>query len=1306
MITWTPEQRDPRNLYIYDLMAELKIDDSDLCHMFENMNTFPQAVDRNIIQYLIKHSNNTDKDYLEMLLQSKQDWSPFSRPIKEFTRHLIARKVAGKNKKRLLVLPSTIGRDIQLFKYYRVNSENCEWMVVERNDRTLQQFKTLIRKGNELPVGNPYQFSIEDPRKIQYYPDHLHEINKKFVKKENAVDFAWFDFYGNINFNEVDFFINEFEINTNIDQDLFFTFGHDQSNTPGNMFPLLKDLSFNHELSFMRNAFDIDGGISNSLNRMIVPNKDLYVKEDRKYYRDSITKTSALDRTIFTHWNMLKYILSSKNVEAEIDCFYYREHASYLRDNCDFPSSVSPPDSGKKPMTMVIYHLKNFRSLAPAETIGADPRGGANAESGPYFLNDAITVTWNLQKLYTLGQSSKQMAENITTKPPSGIPFTASEITTWRKANLLPSAAEDYRFSRNFMSLLQGNETSLPQFSIELARQAFFGDKTITGYMTPIQHCFYTRVRSKDSEITAENRWWNFVRYAFLDEKDWELPTKAEVIKAAIRDFGRGTATPGFELTTRFLRDKNKVDGGNRKYRIIIDHSQQAGYTSYDPESLTFKITRHFLLKDNWDSGLFSVFRFLFKGDPYVHPQQIGSIGGLDPLHVQEETKYIRSSNLPYREDHRSEKDFLTDIRIGNRVKCLIPSEPQVLSSLSWRESFESGDSGGIIVLPTGMGKTNVAVDIIKYCLDHGLRIMFVAHINELLDQAVDRLVTQHPMSRAGKITILDKIGLIQASSAYVDPSQYRKRRGRLKTLISIKRKESSSKSDSQNRSSYYIDEIENPDRQILFAGAKVLSSLVGRVRTDIADVIIIDEFHHAAADTYEYILSYFRRKYLLGLTATPWRTDKEPVVDIVDNNILYQMQLHTAIYMGYLCYPIYRNFANLTTSMKEGRRDNIVERDNWKEHIFNIYMNEITTTKRTIAFCGSGDPEQAQPWPISLNAIEMAIAFDVYSDGNLNVRAITDRYGIFDPRISHDPTVGGSPGNLNARRELLDGLASGVIDIVFVYDILNEGIDVPNVDAIMLIRTTESVVKQFQQLGRGLRLAYDKKSTLIWDFEITDRLLRRFYETPYRVFMDERPADPDPGGSKDGGGGPRTTKTLDTEVGNYIIELQREHVQIETILTRLVNFYLKKLQQLGFGHAPYSEDQVISFVDRDVKKLNLSTDDMKYFTTARIKKAYNLIREANVKRFKKYEPIEILTAFYRYAVQNLVLDELLNPETDEYNDFWGRTKKAEEQRMTYIFNVLEDVGASEEDVSRVYKQIKGVGPRRLIAHAKVLLIK
>lgn len=76
---------------------------------------------------------------------SVYDWSPEARPLKDLSRHSVA-SLSGKNKKTLLVMPSTTGRDIQILKHYGVSAQQCEWTLVERNFEYMQSFKENARK--------------------------------------------------------------------------------------------------------------------------------------------------------------------------------------------------------------------------------------------------------------------------------------------------------------------------------------------------------------------------------------------------------------------------------------------------------------------------------------------------------------------------------------------------------------------------------------------------------------------------------------------------------------------------------------------------------------------------------------------------------------------------------------------------------------------------------------------------------------------------------------------------------------------------------------------------------------------------------------------------------------------------------------------------------------------------------------------------------------------------------------------------------------------------------------------------------
>lgn len=228
-------------------------------------------------------------------------------------------------------------------------------------------------------------------------------------------------------------------------------------------------------------------------------------------------------------------------------------------------------------------------------------------------------------------------------------------------------------------------------------------------------------------------------------------------------------------------------------------------------------------------------------------------------------------------------------------------------------------------------------------------------------------------------------------------------------------------------------------------------------------DYIVIDEFHHAAAPTYQILLDYYQPKILLGLTATPERMDGKNITEYFDNRIAAEIRLPEAIDRKLLCPFHYFGVTDNVDlqSIHWGRNgydknelDKILTGDNIRVRLIidaiSRYCTDINEIKG-LGFC------------VSINhAIFMAESF-----GKLGIPSIC-LTGLSDEKDRE-----------SAKRKLVNG----EIRFIFVVDLYNEGVDIPEVNTILFLRPTESLTVFLQQLGRGLRLSDGKECLTVLDF-------------------------------------------------------------------------------------------------------------------------------------------------------------------------------------------------------------------------------
>lgn len=229
-------------------------------------------------------------------------------------------------------------------------------------------------------------------------------------------------------------------------------------------------------------------------------------------------------------------------------------------------------------------------------------------------------------------------------------------------------------------------------------------------------------------------------------------------------------------------------------------------------------------------------------------------------------------------------------------------------------------------------------------------------------------------------------------------------------------------------------------------------------------DVVIVDEFHHAAAASYKRLLEHLHPVELLGLTATPERSDGESVLHWFDDRIAAELRLWDAIDQHRLCPFAYYGIADDldlrdvpwkrgTGYDVEGITRLITATDVWARRVLKELLDHVGRIEqvRALGFCVSVEHAQYMA--------------RIFKDAGVSAVAIW----------ADTPDT--------ERRRVLQDLAAGRINVLFSVDLLNEGVDVPSVDTLLMLRPTESALLFLQQLGRGLRRSAGKSNCTVLDF-------------------------------------------------------------------------------------------------------------------------------------------------------------------------------------------------------------------------------
>jgi len=225
-------------------------------------------------------------------------------------------------------------------------------------------------------------------------------------------------------------------------------------------------------------------------------------------------------------------------------------------------------------------------------------------------------------------------------------------------------------------------------------------------------------------------------------------------------------------------------------------------------------------------------------------------------------------------------------------------------------------------------------------------------------------------------------------------------------------------------------------------------------------DYIIIDETHRSGADSYLRLIDYFEPKFLLGMTATPERTDGNDIFQLFDHNIAYEIRLNRAMEEEMLSPFHYYGVTDLLID------DN--EIDNKADFNLLVSNERIERIIEKAKFYGSD------------NGITRGLVFCSRKNEAKELSALLNLKGYKTVALTGDSSE-------EERAKSIEKLESDnlneKLDYIFTVDIFNEGIDIPKINQIIMLRPTESAIIFIQQLGRGLRKVDGKSYVTVIDF-------------------------------------------------------------------------------------------------------------------------------------------------------------------------------------------------------------------------------
>lgn len=354
------------------------------------------------------------------------------------------------------------------------------------------------------------------------------------------------------------------------------------------------------------------------------------------------------------------------------------------------------------------------------------------------------------------------------------------------------------------------------------------------------------------------------------------------------------------------------------------------------------------------------------------------------------------------------------------------------------------------------------------------------------LEPFQERMLEQIELARLGghhRNLLVSATGTGKTVMAAMDYARLRSKLPRSRLLFVVHRKEILQQAQATFRHAVrdgefgelWVDGHRPKHFDHVFASVQSLNAnTLQHLAPDHFDVVIVDEFHHAEAPSYRRLLTHLKPAELLGLTATPERTDDLDLLHWFDHRIAAELRLWDAIDQQRLAPFNYFGVADdldyTSIPWKRGTGYDVAgvtklltANDIWAKKVINELIKRVDNVHRirALGFCVSVE-----------HAGFMARIFN-----ENNIKAVA---------IWADTPV-------DARKQALNDLANGNVKIVFSVDLFNEGVDVPTVDTLLMLRPTDSATLFLQQLGRGLRKHHSKTVCTVLDFVGLHRKEYRF---------------------------------------------------------------------------------------------------------------------------------------------------------------------------------------------------------------------
>ena len=374
-------------------------------------------------------------------------------------------------------------------------------------------------------------------------------------------------------------------------------------------------------------------------------------------------------------------------------------------------------------------------------------------------------------------------------------------------------------------------------------------------------------------------------------------------------------------------------------------------------------------------------------------------------------------------ENSRKERDEITRLTktldLGYS-QVLQPNSMQELFSINIEEIIRSGGKRALLISATGTGKTYASAFAIRRLFSEnilkGKKALFLSHREQINRQALKSY-----RRIFGKNVPMDLLS---------------------GTNNDIKKAKAAS---------------------FLFSTMNMMAKEYVRKQFGAQDysVIVLDECHRSGAESYQKIINYFHPELLLGMSASPERTDSFDVFQLFDHNVACEVRLQQALENEMLC-PFH--YFGITDLEIDGENNSDLSR-----------FRQLTSDKRVKYIL-----ERAEYYGFSGDRVK-GLVFCSRKD---EAKELSDKFN----KTGRYRTIMLSGDDSQQDREkaierLVSDTRSDKLDYIFTVDIFNEGVDVPEINQVILLRPTESPIIFVQQLGRGLRKSEGKEFVIVLDF-------------------------------------------------------------------------------------------------------------------------------------------------------------------------------------------------------------------------------